>query len=428
MVGALQLLIPRLLLGLLLDAFVAMATTNATSDGCEPEQWSALQVDITPMMPTTPEWQKDLQETGELLRKNLNEAKEKHDKELADPTKKDNKEEIQKRADAVNGALTTFNKAYPAIQKCVKAAAGKCDGKEMTISIIQALGELKPLISVISASAGVYVPLVGAFGQMLALLIGKSPSQPQPPISIKDVREAVSQELYNFELEKNIWQFKELMDSLDDRVTLYSADLNSKSLDKMAAWYENVFKIDRGQIMHWVNKIMTGYEGIVRSDSSFRATQLATKKPFKDCHQPGNFNYPVEACAYQQGKDKKAACAKEMDQARESYERFKMALQQFRLLGNSLSKLQAVVLGIKEVRGCSWEEEGQSAKVTEVQPKPKRWPVWSQLRIKALRPLGFGPEKHDLSRPEQLQLRQFDPLMRQIVRGSWLEGNLSQRV
>ena len=91
----------------------------------------------------------------------------------------------------------------------------------MTISIIQALGELKPLISAISEGAGKFVPLVGAVGQMLALLIGKSPSQPQPPISMKDVRTAVSGELYNFELEKHIWRFKHLMDSLYDRKAIY---------------------------------------------------------------------------------------------------------------------------------------------------------------------------------------------------------------
>eukprot|EP00435_Cladocopium_sp_Y103_P056500 s1341_g19.t1 len=191
MAGSLQFLIPRLLLGLLLDVTVAM---NAT-DACEPEQWSALQVDITPMMPTTPQWQKELEETAHL-------EKEKHDKELADQTEKDRKAKIQKRADA--------------------AAAGKCDGKGMTISVIQALGELKPLVSLISEGVGRFVPLVGAFGQMLALCIGKSPSQPQPPISIKDVRMAVSQELYNFDLEKTVWKFSSLINALDDRVAVYS--------------------------------------------------------------------------------------------------------------------------------------------------------------------------------------------------------------
>ena len=41
MVVASEFLIPRLLLGLLLRLAVAV---NTTSDGCEPEQWSALQV------------------------------------------------------------------------------------------------------------------------------------------------------------------------------------------------------------------------------------------------------------------------------------------------------------------------------------------------------------------------------------------------
>mmetsp|Transcript_12691 Transcript_12691/g.21835 ORF Transcript_12691/g.21835 Transcript_12691/m.21835 type:complete len:547 (+) Transcript_12691:52-1692(+) len=369
MVVAAEFLIPRLLLGLLLRAAVAV---NTTRDGCEPEQWSALQVDNTPMMPTTPQWQKDLQETAELARKHLNEVKEQAGKDLATA-------KTQKTVDAVNGALTSFNKAYPAIEKCVKAAAGKCDGREMTISIIQSLGELKPLISAISEGAGKFVPLVGAFGQLLALLIGSSPSQPQPPISIKDVRMAVSGELYNFELEKNIWRFKHLMDSLDDRKEIYSAELNSKSLDKMAAWYENVFKVDRGHIMSWVNEIMMGYEGIVGSKSSFRAL-LAAKKPFKDCHTTrpsfSNTQASVEACAFERDKNKKKACAEEMDQAIASYDRLKMGLEQFKLLGNSMNALAAVVTSIKNTRGCSWEEEGQSAKVAKVESnpsKPKRW-------------------------------------------------------
>ena len=124
---------------------------------------------------------------------------------------KNKKDQKDKRRVAAKAANRAFTKVVPAIQACVSAAPGKCDSVAIWTGVSNGVAELGPLIKAFT-KYGQYVPMigniVGLVGSLLGLLVGNAPGKSPAPISIDDMRNVVSQELYTFKMSEQGWKLK----------------------------------------------------------------------------------------------------------------------------------------------------------------------------------------------------------------------------